>query len=531
MRRWIAVSICILFSLSGICGQITPDPGAGGVQLKIAMDAELVSLDPHEQLSESALQYSHMVFDPLVRWRQDGSFEPRLATSWQWLNATTLRVFLRHGVFFHTGHPFRADDVAFTIRRLQQSTDFKALFRDISAVTVTDPYTIDIHTLHPSPLLLHVLTYVFTIDKRFYQGKDEIVKFGRSFASVHASGTGPYQLVERVRGEKMVFVRNPDYWDKHSPGNVQRIEIIPVTSDATRLAALLTGDVDVMTPVASVDVARVRQLPEIKLISLPGTRIIMLQLNQQRRAELRDIRVRKAISLAINQRLIVKKILRGLGQPAGQLSAAQFAGHLDDLVPEYDLQQARQLMKQAGYAQGFRLSLMAPNNRYMNDEQIAQAVVAMLKKINIQADLKTLPKAQYFQLYDQQAADIMMVGWQSDTLDANNIYEFMVACRNGRTGLGTYNVSGYCNPEADRQIQAAGKEMDREKRTLILQSIEQMVEKDVPVVPLHWQRILWAVRKGVKLEEVLNVQNYPYLGDLVVDPQGHSGQVSGGVTK
>ncbi|CAM3622859.1 Periplasmic dipeptide transport protein precursor [Vibrio aerogenes CECT 7868] len=531
MWRWMAVCICILFAESGIAGQAITGSGPDGVQLKIAMDAELVSLDPHEQLSESALQYSHMVFDPLVRWRQDGSFEPRLATRWQWMNATTLRVFLRHGVFFHTGNPFRADDVAFTIHRLQQSSDFKALFRDISHVSVVDPLTIDIFTYHPSPLLLHVLTYVFTIDQRFYQGQDEIIKYGRSFASVHASGTGPYKLQERVRGEKMVFVRNPDYWDKDSPGNVQRIEIVPVTSDSTRLAALLTGDADVITPVASVDVQRVNRLPEIQLISLPGTRIIMLQLNQQHRAELRDVRVRKAINLAINQRLIVKKILRGLGQPAGQLSAEQFAGHVDELLPGYDLQKARQLMKQAGYEQGFRLSMIAPNNRYMNDEQVAQAVVAMLRQIHIQVDLKTLPKAQYFQLYDQQTADIMMVGWQSDTLDSNNIYEFMVACRNGRTGLGTYNVTGYCNPEVDKQIQAAGKEMDREKRTLILQNIEQILAKDVPVVPLHWQRILWAVRKGVELQDVLNVQNYPYLGDLVVHAQDQPNQVSGGVVK
>jgi len=158
---------------------------AQAVEVKIALDAEPVSLDPHEQLSEGALQYSHTVFDPLVRWRKDGSFEPRLATSWEMINDKTMRLHLRKGVTFHSGNPFTASDVAFTLRRLKRSTDFKALFDVIVDSEIIDPYTIDIHTRNPFPLLLNTLAYVFTIDEKFYRSRDDIIKFGHSFASNH----------------------------------------------------------------------------------------------------------------------------------------------------------------------------------------------------------------------------------------------------------------------------------------------------------------------------------------------------------
>lgn len=507
LGRWLVLSSLILV-MAGY---------AQAIEIKIALDAEPVSLDPHEQLSEGALQYSHTVFDPLVRWRQDGSFEPRLATSWQMLNETTLRLVLRQGVTFHTGNAFTANDVAFTLRRLKRSTDFKALFDVITDSEVIDDYTIDIHTRHPFPQLMSTLAYVFVLDEKFYQTRDDIVKFGHSFASNHESGTGPFIVVERIPGEKLRFVRNQKYWDSTSKGNVDALEILPIRSDSTRLAALLTGDVDIISPLASIDIPRVERLPDVQLVSLPGTRIIMLQLNQARRPELRDVRVRQAMSLAINQPLIVEKVLRGYARPAGQLSAEPFLGHINNLQPKFDLQRARQLMQQAGYEQGFSLTLMAPNNRYMSDEQIAQAVAAMLEKINIQVDFKTLPKAQYFQLYDQRAADVMMLGWQSDTLDSNNIFEFTVACRDSGTGLGAYNASGYCNPVIDSMIRQANQTLNLEKRQALMRAIEEQIATDIPVIPLHWQSMVWGSRPGMNLAEILNLQNYPYLGDLIVE--------------
>ncbi len=486
------------------------------VDLRVALDADPISLDPHEQLSEGGIQYSHAVFDPLVRWRQDGTFEPRLATSWEVQDERTLRLHLRQDVRFHSGNPLTAEDVLFTIERLKSSIDFKALFNVVQDVDKIDDYTVDIHTNHAYPLLLNILAYVFVVDKTFYEGRSEIVKFGQTFASTNVSGSGPFTVRDRVVGQRLTLVRNPDYWDTQSVGNVEQLELLPIRSDSTRLAALLTGGVDVISPVAPIDIVRVQRTPNVKLLALTGTRIVMLQMNQARRVEFQDIRVRRAMNLAVNQALIVEKILRGYGEPAGQLSSAAFLGHVSDLVPQSDLERARELMKEAGYQDGFRVTMMAPNNRYMSDERVALAASAMLAKINIQVDLKTFPKAQYFQFFDQQAADIMMLGWQSDTFDSNNIYEFVLACRDTDTGMGAYNAGRVCDRKLDDAIVLANQEMDVAQRVALLRGIEMRAVDQAWVIPLYWQPIIWASKQHVDLESVVNFLNFPYWGDLHV---------------
>lgn len=486
-------------------------------EIRIALDADPISLDPHEQLSEGGVQYSHAVFDPLVRWRQDGTFEPRLATGWQYIDSNTLRISVRQGVTFHSGNTMTADDVLFTIDRLKRSIDFKALFNIVEDVDKIDAYTLDIHTKHPYPLLLNVLAYVFVIDEKFYQGHDEIIKFGETFASKNVSGTGPFMVSERIAGQTLGMVRNPHYWDQASNGNVERLELIPIRSDSTRLAALLTGDVDIISPVAPIDLERVKRTPDVDVFHMSGTRIVMLQMNELRRPEFKDVRVRRAMNLAINQSLIVEKILRGYGEAAGQLSAETFLGHVDAIQPEYDLVEAKVLMKAAGYEDGFRVSMMAPNNRYMGDEKVAQAAAAMLEKINIKVDLKTFPKAQYFQLYDQRAADIMMLGWQSDTFDSNNIYEFVLACADPKTGFGAYNASNYCNDVIDSDIRSANREMNPERRVRELRQIEMKAYEQAAVIPLFWQPIIWAARSNIELSSVVNFLNFPYWGDLYIE--------------
>ena len=490
---------------------------AYAAQIRVAIDADPISLDPHEQLSEGGIQYSHAVFDPLVRWRHDGSFEPRLATSWQMRDDNTMRVTLRDDVLFHSGNAMTADDVVFTIRRLKRSVDFKALFNIIEDVDKIDAYTVDIHTKHPYPLMLNILAYVFVMDQQYYAGQDDVIKFGETFASKNVSGTGPFIVEKRIAGQTLELVRNALYWDDESDGNVERLEMIPIRSDSTRLAALLTGDVDIVSPVAPVDMDRVSRTPGISLSSIAGTRVVILQMNESRREEFRDVRVRQAMNLAINQSLIVEKILRGRGVAAGQLSASPFQGHVPELTPQYDLERAKQLMKEAGYEEGFRVTMMAPNNRYMGDEKIAQAAAAMLQKINITVDLKTLPKAQYFQQYDQRVADVMMLGWQADTFDSNNIYEFLLACPNPDTGMGAYNASEYCNPVIDSDIRHANREMNPERRVHALRQIERQIYDDAVVIPLYWQSIVWAAKSDIELDHVVNFLNFPYWGNLEVE--------------
>ncbi len=491
--------------------------------LKMAYDADPVTLDIHEQLSGGMLQLSHMAFDPLIRWDRNLGFEPRLAKSWERVDDKTVRFTLRDGVKFHSGNALTAKDVEFTFERLKNSPDFKGIFAAFEGVNVVDDLTFDLVTKEPFPLVLNNATYIFPMDSKFYSGEDEngnakdmLVKHGNSFASRNISGTGPFTVVSREQGVRTEFARNADYWDKDSKGNVDKIVLTPIKEAPTRVAALLSGDVDFIMPVPPTDHKRIDGNGKVDLVTMPGTRIITFQMNQNRVEALKDVRVRQAIVHAINQEGIVKKIMRGFATPAAQMSPEGYLGYNPDLKPRYDLKKAKELMKEAGYADGLTLTMMAPNNRYVNDEKIAQAVVSMLAKVGITVDLKTMPKAQYWPTFDERAADIMMIGWHADTEDSNNFYEFLSACPDADSGLGQYNSGNYCNPEADKLMAQANVETDPAKRAALMQNIEKLLYDDAAFIPLHWQNLAWASAKGVEIEPVVNKMNFPYLGDLVI---------------
>ncbi|ACS81021.1 ABC transporter substrate-binding protein [Maridesulfovibrio salexigens] len=494
---------------------------AAGKTLKLAMDADPVSLDPHVQLSGGMLQYSHMVFDPLVRWAQDGSFEPRLAESWERIDDKTMRFHLRKGVKFHSGNPFTAEDVVWTIERLKKSADFKGLFEPFSPAKVVDANTVDIITKEPYGLLLNMATYIFPMDKKFYSGNDEsgqakdaIVKTGPSFANVNESGTGKYTVAEREQGVRVVFKSFPEYWDK--AGNVDTIILTPIKNDATRVAALLSGDVDFIMPVPPQDLKRVESTEGLQLVTMSGSRIITFQLNQKRQKPFQNPKVRQAIVYATDNTGIVNKVMKGFATVACQQGPEGFAGYNAELKPRYDLEKAKQLMKEAGYENGFECTMIAPNNRYVNDEKIAEAFVSMLGKIGIKVNLKTMPKAQYWDQFDAQVADIQMIGWHSDTEDSANYTEFLLMCINKETGYGQYNSGNYCNPEVDSLIMQSQTETDLAKRSAMLQKVEKILYDEAAFVPLHWQNLSWASKDGMNTKEIVNVQNFPYFGDLVI---------------
>ncbi|HAC27059.1 MAG TPA: nickel/dipeptide/oligopeptide ABC transporter substrate-binding protein, partial [Marinobacter hydrocarbonoclasticus] len=368
----------------------------------------------------------------------------------------------------------------FTFERLKESQDFKAIFKPFSAINVIDDYTFELVTSEPYPLLLNTATYIFPLDSEFYSGqtedgkdKDAILKHGNSFASENLSGTGPYTVTERKQGVRVEFERFDDYWDTESPGNVGKIVLTPIKENATRVSALLSGGVDFIAPVPPNDLDRIKRDRNSELVTMSGTRIILFHMNQERVEAFKNPKVRQAIAYAINQEGIAAKIMKGFATPAAQMSPAGYQGHNENLKPRFDVEKARQLMKEAGYEDGFTITMMAPNNRYVNDDKIAQAAAAMLARINIKVDLKTLPKAQYWPEYDNRAADMMMIGWHADTEDSANFYEFLTFCPDADTGAGQYNAGNYCNPEIDALVQKANVETDLDKRAAMLQEVEQ----------------------------------------------------------
>lgn len=387
--------IAALMLAAGLCMPLY------AANVKVALDADPESLDIHEQLSGGILQFSHMAFDPLVRFTKDMKFEGRLAESWEQLDPKTIRFHLRKGVKFHSGNPFTADDVVWTFNRLLKSEDFKGLFEVYQGMKKVDDYTVDLAAKVPYPLMLQNATYLFIMDSKFYTGKtadgkakDEIVKAANTYAANHVSGTGPFKLVSREQGVKLVLERNKDYWDKKSPGNVDQLTIVPIKEDATRVAALLSGDVDMIAPVAPNDQKRVLSDNKLQMVTETSNRIVMFELNQNVVPQFKDQRVREAVNLAVNQKGIVDKLMKGFATPAGQMSPEGYLGYTKDLVPQYDLAKAKALMKAAGQEKGFEITMIATNNRYINDAKIAEAVANMLSKINIKVTLKTMPKAQ-----------------------------------------------------------------------------------------------------------------------------------------
>lgn len=492
--------------------------------MKMALDADPESMDPHAQLSGGMLQYSHLVFDPLIRWTADMKFEPRLATKWERVDPLTVRFYLRNDVKFHSGNPFTAADVAWTLDRLKKSEDFKGLFTSFAEPKIVDDYTIDIITTEPYPLLENIATYIFPMDSKFYTGtddkgqpKDAIIKTEYSFANQNESGTGPFIVTQREHGVKMVYTRFADYWDKDSKGNVSEIILTPIKENATRTAALLSGGVDFIAPVPPQDLERLQSNKNINLVTMGGSRIITLQMNQKKKPEFADLRVRQAVIAAIDNAGIVAKIMKGDATVAHQQGPEGFDGYVADLAPRYDLEKAKALMKEAGYEKGFEATMIAPNNRYVNDDKIAEAVVSMLSKIGIKVSLKTMPKAQYWDEFDAQVADIQMVGWHSDTEDSANYSEFLLMCPNKDTGKGQYNSGNYCNTELDELINQSNVETDKAKRVALLQEVERIAYNDAAYVPLHWQNLSWAAKKGVDIEPVVNIMDFPYLGDLVIE--------------
>ncbi len=497
---------------------------AQAATVKMAYDADPVSLDPHEQLSGGTLQYSHMVFDPLVRWTKDLGMEGRLAESWERIDDRTIRFSLRQGVKFHSGNVMTSADVKWTWDRLLTSPDFKAIFGPFEALNVVDEHTVDLVTKEPFPLVLNAATYIFPMDSKFYSGDDGkgqdkglLKKHGDTFASRNESGTGPFVVSSREQGVRVDFDRFADYWDKKSPGNVDKLILTPIKEGPTRVAALLSGDVDFIAPVPPTDHDRINKNDKTELVTMAGTRIITLQMNQERVEAFKNPKVRQAIVYAVNNEAIAKKIMRGFATPAAQQGPKGYAGYDTALQPRYDLNKAKQLMKEAGFEDGFSITMMAPNNRYVNDAKIAEAVANMLTKINIKVDLKTMPKAQYWPEFDARAADMMMIGWHSDTEDSANFTEFLTACPNKDTGWGQYNSGNYCNPDVDKLVQDAASETDAAKRAAMLQQVEKTLYDEAAFVPLHWQNLAWGARTNVKLEAVVNVMNFPYLGDLVVE--------------
>ena len=491
--------------------------------LKLAVPSDIVSLDPHAQLSEETLAYSHLVFDPLFRRAANARLEPRLAERWEQVDPTTLRFYLRKNVKFHSGNTLTAEDVVWTLHRLKSSEEYRGLFRPFVRALAVDEHTVDIITDKPYATTLGVAAYIFVMDSGFYSGMDEndrprdmIDKTGQGFAGMNASGTGPFRVESRRQNTEMTLRAFADYWGPR--GNVGSVLISVVRNDATRVASLFSGASHMIMSVSTGDYARLKNSRRFQLVLMNSSRLILVQMNGKRRKELADPKVREAIIRATDNAGIVKRVMHGHAVPATQQIPPHMTGYNPELKPRYNPDQARRLLREAGYPDGLELTMISPNNRYINDEKIALTFVGMLAKAGIKVSLRTMPRIRYWDEFDAQSADLQLIGWQDDTEDAGNFSEYLLMCPNSEAGYGKYNSGNYCDQRLDELVLTCQSEFDPDKRAAMLREIEKIAYDNAAFVPLHFEPRAWAADPRLKnLPQILNAMNFAYLGDLIME--------------
>jgi peptide/nickel transport system substrate-binding protein len=493
-------------------------PLAQAETLRWARAGDSLTLDPHAQNEGPTHTIAHQIYEPLLIRDMTGAFEPALATDWAPSpDDPNVWVFtLREGVTFHDGAAFDASDVVFSINRAKtEDSDMKELLTSIVEVRAPDPMTVEFVTDGPNPILPSNLTNLFIMDQDWaeangavevqdYEGGEE------TFAARNANGTGPYVLTSREPDVRTVMTRFEDYWGMDQfPLDVTEIVYTPIQNAATRVAALLSGEVDIIQDMPVQDLGRVAGTDGLDVRTAPQNRTIFFGMNMgaadidtdnvDGANPFADARVRQAMNMAINRDAIKQVVMRGQSQPAGMIAPPFVNGWTAELdATSTDVTAAKALMEEAGYGDGFTVQLDCPNDRYINDEGICQAVVGMMAQIGVTVNLEAMPKAQFFPLISNRTTNFYMLGWGVPTYDSEYIFNFLVHSTEGDRG--SWNATGYSNPELDAMIQSLASETNLDVRNDTIASIWEVVQAETIYLPIHHQVLNWGVASNVAIE-------------------------------
>lgn len=509
-------SPCLAISAFLLAAGLAAQP-ASAANFRWANDGDVNAMDPATRQETVQLSFLANIYEPLVRRNRALELEPALAESWEQTSPTVWRFHLRHGVTWQDGSPFTADDVVFTLKRtLSPNSSMRAPLSAVKEARKIDDYTVEFETTSPDPILLQEQTNLMIMSKAWCEAHNAVepATIGKedNYALHNAMGTGPFRLVSREPDRSTVVEKNSGWWDKPQH-NLDRVELVVIGSAATRVAALLSGEVDMIYSVPPQDMARIKATSGLQLIQNPELRTIYLGFNQSRaelpssdvkgKNPLKDQRVRMAIALAIDEPAIASRVMLGLGHPTWTMWGPGINGYdaAQDVRPKADPAKAKQLLADAGYPNGFKLGLDCPNDRYVMDEQICTAIVPMLARIGIKVDLNAQTKTRFFTkiLAPNYDADFWMLGWTPATYDAHNALYTLLGTRDGKRG--EVNVGGYSNPTLDDLVGKIGGETDQAKRTAMIHDANAIVQQDVAALPLHQQVIVWAAKSNIDLAQ------------------------------
>ncbi len=477
--------------------------------IKWSMKGDSLTLDPHAQNEGPTTMVSRQVYEALVTRGLDMSIGPQLATKWKAVDPTTWYFFLREDVKFHDGTPMTSEDVEFSIIRAQQPTsDFKEYISSISSVKAIDKYTIQIKTKEPNPILLNQLSNIFVMSKawatkNFSTAPQNWNASQETYASTNTMGTGPFKITLREPNTKTIFKKSRIWWGDVEH-NLDSIELLPIANAATRVAALLSGEIDIVTDAPVQDLERIGGSASYKVESTPQMRTIFLGMDQaadQLRSgntgdnPFKKKEVRQALYQAIDIEAIKKKVMRGDSEPAGIITFPGVTGYtkaLDKRLP-YDPEAAKQLLVDAGYPDGFDVELRCPNDRYVNDEAICTAVVGMFGKIGVNVSLNSQTKSKHFKELKEDKGDFYMLGWGVPTLDSHYVFHYLY------DSGASWNKVNFSNARVDELIKVMEGEVDLTKRNAAIAEAWKIVKDDISYLPLHHQVISWASKKSVNV--------------------------------
>ena len=508
-------------SVAGLAVLSSVPSHAAGKTFRFAFQGELKAVDIHALNESFSLGVLSNVYEGLVRRNAEMKLEPALAESWETPEPTRWRFHLRKGVKFHNGEDFTADDVVFSADRVRSpGSDLKGRLAPDITVKKVDDFTVDFVLKTPNPILANEWETFGIFSKKWAEvnGATEATSASSTtppYAALHANGTGPFIIVSHEPGVKTVFKANPNWWDKPKH-NLDEVVFTPITSSATRVAALLSGEVDWIDPVPVADIPRVESNPGTVVAAGPELRTIYLSFDQMRpeltasnikgKNPFKDVRVRKAFYQAIDIETIKTKVMRNLATPSPVMIApALFSKYNDFKRFPYDPEASKKLLAEAGYPQGFEVTLDCPNDRYVNDEAICQAVVGMLARVGVKINLLAQTKSKYFGKILQSGGydtSFYLLGWTPATLESYNVFYNLMMCRDEKGKGSPTNLGGYCNPKMDDLVNKALNEPDPKKQEeMYAEAYKIALLDDVGYIPLHQQALAWGMSKKIKVPQ------------------------------
>ena len=484
---------------------------------RYSTSGDILGLDPYTNNEGPTNTMKNNLYEGLIHRSYDLSLHPALATDWKQTDDVTWRFNLRKGVKFHNGNDFTADDVLISFKRIQEpASNMTFVVKSMEKIVKVDDHTIDIITKGPDPTLLLTLPLFWIMDKEWLEANDAYgIQEGATvstFANLNVNGTGPFMLEEWVADTRTVLVPNPNWWNTPQH-NLTKAIFQPIGNNATRVAALLSGEIDLMYPVPLQDIARLESTSGVTALQGPELRTIFLGFDQHRdelmdmpgsgKNPFRDVRVRKAFYQAIDIEAIHRVVMRKASKPTGLMIAEGINGFQPDMNKRfpYDPAVARKLLADAGYAKGFSVTFDCPNDRYVNDEAICLAIVPMLKRIGIDAKLNAQTKSLHFEKISRKQdynTSFYMLGWTPGSLDAHNpLLQLMTLDGEGQ---GTWNSGRYSNPRIEELTDLIGSEIDVDKRNAMIREAFKIHQDEVGHIPLHQQALAWGI--GDKVKEV-----------------------------